>query len=217
LNRKHAPLVGLALLLASAGCTAILDLDRDFQESPSLAGGDSGGGGNDATTSPDVSTGQDGSGGADTAPPPDTDANAPDTGADAGRRRDAAADAKADTGIDAASGLACGAGLSCSGGTPICCYVSGGTSTCSAAACGAGLAIPCHVATDCAATGKLCCVEITGTTASNVSCQDVGSCTVSATQTMFCDPAGGAGVCPAGKTCQVTNLGNVPASYYSCQ
>ena len=215
MNRKQAPLLGLALLLASAGCTAILDLDRDFQESPSLAGGDSGGGGTDATTL-DALAGDDGSVAADTAVP-GTDANAPDTGTDAGRKRDGAADAKVDTGVDAAAGLACGAGLSCSGGTPICCYVSGGTSTCSAAACGAGLAIPCHVATECAATGKLCCVEITGTTASNVSCQDVGSCTVSATQTIFCDPNGGASVCPAGKTCQVTNLGNVPASYYSCQ
>ncbi len=194
----------MLVVLALGGCTAILDLDRDFQQVPSTGGGsDGGGGGTDgATPATDGAAGEE-----NTAPPP-SDANpGNDSG---GSPRDAAPD----TG-GAVNSIACGAGLSCSAGTPICCYVSGGTSTCSAGNCAAGLSIPCAVAADCAGSGKYCCVELTGTAVNQVSCQDTGSC-VAANQAVLCDPTA-ATPCPAGKTCQTTNLTNVPGTYSSCQ
>jgi hypothetical protein len=81
-------LVALALLVGSAGCTAILDLDRDFQESPPPAGSDGSAPAGDATAAADSTTpGNDANGGSDTATGTDTGTGV-DSGVDSGRRRD---------------------------------------------------------------------------------------------------------------------------------
>jgi hypothetical protein len=91
----------LGLVIACAGCTAILDLDRDFQESPSMAGDDGGGGmAPDATSGTDSAMPEsDANGGRDTATVTDTGTDldaAADTGIDSGRRRDSGKDSSAD-------------------------------------------------------------------------------------------------------------------------
>jgi hypothetical protein len=213
-------LFAVALALAGFACTPLLGLDKDFQEDADAAppdetdaSSDSGGTTTDGAE-PDEAAVPDTGAGADATARPD--ATAPrDAGADA-RPRDAAVDARADADAGAAGLLPCGAALTCKAGEK-CCYVAGGTSTCNAGACAAGLPIPCHVADDCAGAAKACCVAYTGTTASQVSCQDFASCPVNATSTILCAPADGAAACPAGKTCLPTVLTNVPSTYYQCK
>jgi hypothetical protein len=122
-----------------------------------------------------------------------------------------------------ARALACGLPpTDCPVGAQVCCGFGGPGSyswSCKdSGSCGAGLAITCDGASDCA-TGEVCCASIPAGTFTGTFCAKPelccpGTCPVGNGHAFLCDP-GGTECALIGRTCQPSD--NLGGSFYVCQ